>query len=162
MPREFTSVGVIGLGTMGAGIAEIFARNGYQVVGVEVNEETLGRGRQHLQNSTDRAVSRGKLSETEQAELLGRVTLTTERRVNLPFVLVLDRLPALAQLQEGSLIADGALRPGEPIALSYHLLCPAPGKLRFEGVGETCHVSEQNAPVLLRCASRTGVQLSVP
>jgi len=36
--REFTTVGVIGLGTMGAGIAEVFARNGYQVIGVEVNE----------------------------------------------------------------------------------------------------------------------------
>ena len=48
MPREFTSVGVVGLGTMGAGIAEIFARNGYQVVGVELNDETLDRGRQHL------------------------------------------------------------------------------------------------------------------
>ena len=42
MPREFTSVGVVGLGTMGAGIAEIFARNGYQVVGVELNDDDAG------------------------------------------------------------------------------------------------------------------------
>ena len=76
--RDFRSIGVIGLGTMGAGIAEIFARNGYQVVGVELTEESLERGRQHIQHSTDRAVKRGKLSEAEQAELMGRVTLTTE------------------------------------------------------------------------------------
>src|SRR5512139_1444441 len=75
--RDFRSIGVIGLGTMGAGIAEIFARNGFQVVGVELNDETLERGREHIKHSTDRAVKRGKLSETDQEELLGRVTLTT-------------------------------------------------------------------------------------
>src|SRR6476620_555816 len=78
MPREITSVGVVGLGTMGAGIAEIFARNGYQVVGVELNDETLARGRQHLDNSTERAVSRGKLTADEQRALLDRVTFSTE------------------------------------------------------------------------------------
>ena len=70
--RDFRSIGVIGLGTMGAGIAEIFARNGYQVVGVELNDESLERGRQHIQHSTDRAVKRGKLSESDQQELIGR------------------------------------------------------------------------------------------
>ena len=71
-PREFRSIGVIGLGTMGAGIAEVFARNGYQVVGVELTDESLDRGRQHVQHSTDRAVKRGKLSAEDQRELVGR------------------------------------------------------------------------------------------
>jgi 3-hydroxybutyryl-CoA dehydrogenase len=75
--REFRTIGVIGLGTMGAGIAEVFARNGFSVIGVEVTEEALERGRQHLAHSTSRAVKRGKLSESEQAELVGRVTFTT-------------------------------------------------------------------------------------
>jgi 3-hydroxybutyryl-CoA dehydrogenase len=78
MPREFTTVGVVGLGTMGAGIAEIFARNGYQVVGVEQAEETLDRGRQYVQHSTDRAVARGKLSEDEQRSIFGRIAFSTE------------------------------------------------------------------------------------
>ena len=69
--RTFTTVGVIGLGTMGAGIAEVFARNGYAVVGVEKDEEGLARGRQHLEHSTARAVRREKMTEAEQAELLG-------------------------------------------------------------------------------------------
>jgi 3-hydroxybutyryl-CoA dehydrogenase len=76
--RDFRSVGVIGLGTMGAGIAEVFARNGYQVVGVELTEETLERGRQHVRHSTDRAVKRGKLSEDEQNQIFDRITFTTE------------------------------------------------------------------------------------
>ncbi len=75
--RDFRSIGVIGLGTMGAGIAEVFARNGYQVVGVELTDESAERGRQHLQHSTDRAVKRGKLEEAEQKDLLGRIKFTT-------------------------------------------------------------------------------------
>jgi 3-hydroxybutyryl-CoA dehydrogenase len=76
-PREFTRIGVIGLGTMGAGIAEVFARSGFDVTGVEISDEALERGRQHLEHSTGRAVARGKLSETEQAELMARITFTT-------------------------------------------------------------------------------------
>src|SRR4051794_19682397 len=77
MARDFTTIGVVGLGTMGAGIAEVFARHGYAVVGVEVDEDGTARGRQHLENSTARAVKRGKLSTEEQAELLGRVRFAT-------------------------------------------------------------------------------------
>jgi 3-hydroxybutyryl-CoA dehydrogenase len=75
--RDFRRIGVVGLGTMGAGIAEIFARNGFEVVGVEQNDESLERGRQHIQHSTDRAVRREKLTEQEQQELVGRITFTT-------------------------------------------------------------------------------------
>jgi 3-hydroxybutyryl-CoA dehydrogenase len=62
---------------MGAGIAEVFARNGFSVVGVEVSDEAVERGRQHLEHSTGRAVTRGKLTEDDQRALLDRVTLTT-------------------------------------------------------------------------------------
>jgi len=75
--REFATIGVVGLGTMGAGIAEVFARNGFSVVGVEVSDEAVERGRQHLEHSTGRAVQRGKLSAEDQAQLVGRVTFTT-------------------------------------------------------------------------------------
>src|SRR3954451_16365364 len=74
----FTTIGVIGLGTMGAGIAEVFARHGYAVVGVEKDEDALARGRQYLEHSTTRAVKKEKLTAQEQAELLGRITFTTE------------------------------------------------------------------------------------
>ena len=47
MAREFTTVGVVGLGTMGAGIVEVFARNGIDVVAVEISEAALERGPGH-------------------------------------------------------------------------------------------------------------------
>ncbi|MGN6611142.1 MAG: 3-hydroxyacyl-CoA dehydrogenase family protein, partial [Angustibacter sp.] len=73
MARELSTIGVVGLGTMGAGIVEVFARNGLQVCAVEADEAGLERGRAHLEHSTGRAVARGKLTEAEQAELIGRV-----------------------------------------------------------------------------------------
>lgn len=75
--RELTTIGVVGLGTMGAGIAEVFARHGFDVVGVELDDEGVARGRRHLESSTGRAVARGKLSEQEAADLLGRIRTTT-------------------------------------------------------------------------------------
>ena len=95
--REFTTIGVVGLGTMGAGIAEVFARHGYEVVGVEIDEETLDRGRQHVTHSTGRAVARGKLSEAEQSELVDRITFSTDLQAvkDCQFVVeaVIEQLP---------------------------------------------------------------------
>jgi 3-hydroxybutyryl-CoA dehydrogenase len=77
MAREFKRIGVIGLGTMGAGIAEVFARDGFDVVGVEQTDEHMERGRQHIRHSTNRAVSGGKLDVSDQQALFDRLTLTT-------------------------------------------------------------------------------------
>src|SRR5919112_3979210 len=72
-PRVLATVGVVGLGTMGAGIVEVFARSGLDVVAVEADESGLARGRSHLEQSTARALSRGRLTEADREQLLGRV-----------------------------------------------------------------------------------------
>ena len=77
MARDFKTIGVVGLGTMGAGITEVFARHGYAVVGVEVDDDGVNRGRQHIEHSTARAVARGKLTEQDEKDLHGRVEFTT-------------------------------------------------------------------------------------
>ncbi|MCA1835930.1 MAG: 3-hydroxybutyryl-CoA dehydrogenase, partial [Actinobacteria bacterium] len=52
MARTFSKVGVVGLGTMGSGIAEVLARSGLDVIGVEVGEAGVDRGRAHIEHST--------------------------------------------------------------------------------------------------------------
>ncbi|MFL6095662.1 MAG: 3-hydroxyacyl-CoA dehydrogenase NAD-binding domain-containing protein, partial [Blastococcus sp.] len=56
MARELNEVGVVGLGTMGAGIVEVLSRAGLSVTAVEINDEAVARGRAHVEQSTDRAV----------------------------------------------------------------------------------------------------------
>jgi 3-hydroxybutyryl-CoA dehydrogenase len=70
---EIREVAVVGLGTMGAGIAEVFARAGIGVVAIEADPDALKRGVGALDASLSRAVSRGRLTAQEQAEIRGRV-----------------------------------------------------------------------------------------
>ncbi|HEU4811731.1 MAG TPA: 3-hydroxybutyryl-CoA dehydrogenase, partial [Nocardioides sp.] len=115
--RTFGTIGVIGLGTMGAGIAEVFARNGFSVVGVEQNDEGLTRGRQHLEHSTGRAVKRGKMSEAEQAELLGNITLTTEMKDLVDADLVVEAVIESLEVKKGILRElDGIVGPDTILA----------------------------------------------
>ncbi|GIF64204.1 3-hydroxybutyryl-CoA dehydrogenase [Asanoa ishikariensis] len=73
MSREINTVGVVGLGTMGAGIVEVFARSGIDVVAVEVTEEAVERGQATLVGSIDRAVAKGKLTPAARDEIFARV-----------------------------------------------------------------------------------------
>jgi 3-hydroxybutyryl-CoA dehydrogenase len=106
--REITTVGVIGLGTMGAGIVEVFARGGLRVIGVETTQEYADRGRAILQASTDRAVARGRLGEDEQARLLDRVSVSTDLADLAPADLVVEAVPeVLAVKHEVLATLDG-------------------------------------------------------
>ena len=99
MAREFQHVGVIGLGTMGAGIAEVFARNGLDVIAVEVDEAAAERGRSHVENSTARAVSGGKLSADEEKALLARISYTTTLDALADCDLVVEAVPEQLDLK---------------------------------------------------------------
>jgi 3-hydroxybutyryl-CoA dehydrogenase len=91
--REFAKVGVIGLGTMGAGIVEVFARNGLDVLAVEADDRALEHGRGVLQHSTDRAVQRGKLTPEDQAALHGHVRFSTALEDLADRELVVEAVP---------------------------------------------------------------------
>jgi 3-hydroxybutyryl-CoA dehydrogenase len=77
MARDISTVGVVGLGTMGAGIAEVLARSGLDVVTVELDETGVARGRGHIEHSTERALSGGKLDPAGREALLGRIRYST-------------------------------------------------------------------------------------
>ncbi|GGK59716.1 3-hydroxybutyryl-CoA dehydrogenase [Ornithinimicrobium pekingense] len=97
--REISTVGVIGLGTMGAGIVEVFARGGLRVVGVETTQEYAERGRAILQGSTDRAVAKGRLDEAGQAQILDRVTISTDLADLKDADLVVEAVPEVMSLK---------------------------------------------------------------
>lgn len=78
---------------MGAGIAEVFARAGIEVIGFEPDDAALDRGRSNVTRSTGRAVQRGKLSTAAESELLGRIRFTTELAACAQADLVVEAIP---------------------------------------------------------------------
>jgi 3-hydroxybutyryl-CoA dehydrogenase len=90
---EIKAVGVVGLGTMGAGIAEVCARHGYRVFAIEPDATSLERGRVSLAGSTERAVKRGKLTEAERDEVLSRITFSTQLEDLASADLVVEAIP---------------------------------------------------------------------
>ncbi|WP_255420917.1 3-hydroxyacyl-CoA dehydrogenase family protein [Micromonospora sp. HM5-17] len=112
-----SSVGVVGLGTMGAGIAEVFARSGLAVVAVEITPDALARGRAALTASTDRAVRRGKLAEADRDALLGRITFAVGLEALADVDLVVEAVPERLDLKRrlfGDL--DRICKPGAVLA----------------------------------------------
>ncbi len=74
----FQTVGVVGVGQMGSGIVEVFARAGCNVVAREINDELLERGKTYLQRSFARGVERGKIAQADAEAALGRISFTTQ------------------------------------------------------------------------------------
>jgi len=69
---------VIGAGLMGAGIAQVSAQAGYDVVLQDVTDEALARGRDGIATSYAKFVAKGKLAEQDAEAALARITTTTE------------------------------------------------------------------------------------
>jgi 3-hydroxybutyryl-CoA dehydrogenase len=74
---DIRTVGVIGAGTMGNGIAQTFAVGGYDVVMSDVKEEFAKRGLETIRKSLDRLVSREKMGAADRDAALGRIATTT-------------------------------------------------------------------------------------
>jgi 3-hydroxybutyryl-CoA dehydrogenase len=72
------TIGVIGAGTMGNGIAQVAARAGYTVVMRDVKDEFLERGLRSIDRSLQRDVDKARLAEEEKRAIIGRITATTE------------------------------------------------------------------------------------
>jgi 3-hydroxybutyryl-CoA dehydrogenase len=99
MAREFAKVGVVGLGTMGAGIAEVLARYGIEVVGVEKDEASAKRARSTVEASTQRAVDGVKMTADERTGVLGRVSVSADLSTAAECELVIEALPENLELK---------------------------------------------------------------
>jgi 3-hydroxybutyryl-CoA dehydrogenase len=84
---------------MGAGIAEVVARTGVRVVGVEVDAAGIARAREHIEHSTDRALSGGKLDAAQRSALLDRISYTTDLADLADVDLVVEAIPESLELK---------------------------------------------------------------
>ena len=76
--KQIRKVGVVGLGTMGAGIAQVSVQAGFETVGREVSDDLGERGRATIERYLTRGVEKGRLSQDERDAAAARLSLTTE------------------------------------------------------------------------------------
>jgi 3-hydroxyacyl-CoA dehydrogenase len=77
-PRPVDTVGVVGLGLMGAGIATAALTAGYRLIGVEQSVEAAAAGRERVAGLLDRAIQSGRLDAASRNELLNRLSVTVD------------------------------------------------------------------------------------
>jgi 3-hydroxybutyryl-CoA dehydrogenase len=75
---DVRTIGVVGLGTMGAGIAQVCVQAGFPTVGREVSAELCDRAEETIRHYLGRGVEKGRLSEEDEKAALGRLTTTTD------------------------------------------------------------------------------------
>jgi 3-hydroxybutyryl-CoA dehydrogenase len=78
VPREVRKVGIVGLGTMGAGIAQVCVQAGIETVGREVSAELGERARARIDHFLARGVEKGRLTAEEKDAALERLVTTTD------------------------------------------------------------------------------------
>jgi 3-hydroxybutyryl-CoA dehydrogenase len=90
MVAQIETVGVVGLGTMGAGIAQVCAHAGLPVIGREVTAELGERGRAAVEKGLARHVEKGRMTPAERDGALDRLTVTTDLAALAPCQLVIE------------------------------------------------------------------------
>ncbi|MGH2829172.1 MAG: 3-hydroxyacyl-CoA dehydrogenase family protein, partial [Actinomycetota bacterium] len=112
MGVEIKTVGIVGCGTMGAGIAEVCARNGYTVVFREIDEGRVADGMARIEHSLRRAVNKGKATEDDLKEALGRISGGTSFEHLKGADLVVEAVPEHLDLKQETFKAlDAILEP---------------------------------------------------
>ena len=76
---EIKTIGVVGAGTMGSGIAHVFARAGFQVLLCDVEQRFLDRAMGQIRTSLGREVAKGKVAESDVESVLARIRPTVDR-----------------------------------------------------------------------------------
>src|SRR6202041_3568218 len=111
------TVGVLGAGTMGNGIAHVFARAGYRVILRDVEKRFLDRGLETIGKNLDREVKRGKISEADKPAVLGRIEPTTDVGALAAADFAVEAVPEQLDLKLRVLKdVDAVLKPGVILA----------------------------------------------
>ena len=111
------TVAVLGAGTMGNGIAHVFARSGYQVILRDVEKRFLDRGLETITKNLDREIKKGKIAEADKPATLARIQPTTETSALAAADFAVEAVPEQLDLKVRLLKdVDAALRPGVILA----------------------------------------------
>jgi 3-hydroxybutyryl-CoA dehydrogenase len=118
MPNEtIKTVAVLGAGTMGNGVAHVFARSGYTVILRDVEQRFLDRGIETIAKNLDREVRKERITLVEKTETLERLKPTTDMAALGSADFAVEAVPEQLVLKVRVLQeADGVLRPGVILA----------------------------------------------
>jgi 3-hydroxybutyryl-CoA dehydrogenase len=118
-----TTVAVVGLGTMGTGIAEVLARAGREVIGIDTDENAARRAVAALASSTARAVERERITEQERRDALARFRTFCDLQAAADADLVIEVVPEDYALKQRVIAAlDGIVKPEAVIATGTNAL----------------------------------------
>jgi 3-hydroxybutyryl-CoA dehydrogenase len=115
--EQIKTVAVLGAGTMGNGIAHVFARSGYAVILRDVEQRFLDRGMETIGKNLDREVKKGKITEAEKGTVLGRLLPVMDMGGIAAADFVVEAVPEKMEIKRAVLgEADRILRPEVIIA----------------------------------------------
>ena len=90
---EIEHIAIIGAGQMGNGIAQVSSCAGYRVTMIDVKEEFLDKGMNTINNSLNKLVSKGKMSEIEAESVISRISTSTDKSSASNADLVVEAIP---------------------------------------------------------------------
>jgi 3-hydroxybutyryl-CoA dehydrogenase len=115
---HINAVAVLGAGTMGNGIAHVFARAGYKVILRDVEQRFLDRGMDTIAKNLDREIKKGKLPESERGTVLGRLVPVTDMSAIANADFVVEAVPEKLEIKRHVLTEADHLLPPDVIIAS--------------------------------------------
>ncbi|WP_329029812.1 3-hydroxyacyl-CoA dehydrogenase family protein [Streptomyces sp. NBC_01423] len=100
MDTPLSTIAVVGLGTMGTGIAEVLARSGREVIGIDVDEAAARQAVASLEASTARAVERERITEEERRDALARFRTFSDLQAAADAELVIEVVPESYEIKQ--------------------------------------------------------------
>ncbi|BDH13879.1 MULTISPECIES: 3-hydroxyacyl-CoA dehydrogenase family protein [Streptomyces] len=122
-PLSLSTVAVVGLGTMGTGIAEVLARAGREVIGIDTDEAAARHAVTTLEAATARAVQRERITERERQDILARFRTFTDLQAAADADLVIEVVPEDYELKRQVFAGlDAVVRPDTILATGTNAL----------------------------------------
>ncbi|MCZ3377970.1 3-hydroxyacyl-CoA dehydrogenase NAD-binding domain-containing protein [Rhizobium sp. AG207R] len=123
--RKIETIGIVGTGLMGSGIAVSALNGGYRVIGVEQNAEAADKGRERIAGLLDKAVQSGRLDTAGREDRLSRLTVTAEiqelAKADMVIEAIFDDLAVKTELFQR---LDGIVRADAILATNTSYLDP--------------------------------------